>query len=52
VLASIDSAPRLGYGTSTHAGPFTCTSTVAWMTCTNGSGHGFALSQSRWHTVS
>jgi hypothetical protein len=52
VLANIDSAPRLGYGTSKHVGPFTCTSTVAWLTCTNRSGRGFALSQSRWRAVS
>ncbi len=52
VLARIDGAPRLGYGASRHVGPFTCTSTVAWLTCTNGSGRGFALSRSHWHAVS
>jgi hypothetical protein len=52
VLARIDSAPRLAYGTTRHAGPFRCTSSVAWLTCTNGSGRGFAISRTRWHSVS
>ena len=51
VLARIDSAPRLAYGTTRQAGPFRCTSTVAWLTCTNKSGHGFAISRHRWRPV-
>jgi hypothetical protein len=52
VLAMIDSAPKLGSGMPKRAGPFTCTSTAAWLTCRNGSGRGFALSRTRWHSVS
>src|SRR5579871_717174 len=52
VLAAIRSAPRLSYGTPRHAGPFTCTSTMAWMTCTNKSGHGFAMSRTHWRRES
>jgi hypothetical protein len=52
VLGRIDSAPRLGYGTPKHAGAFTCTSTVAWLTCTNKSGRGFAISRTRWRPAS
>ena len=51
VLARIGSAPRLSYGTTRHAGPFGCTSSVAWLTCTNGSGRGFAISRNRWRPV-
>ena len=51
VLARVDSAPRLGYGTTRHVGPFGCTSSVAWLTCTNGSGRGFAISRTRWRPV-
>jgi hypothetical protein len=52
VLARIDNAPKLAYGTAKHVGPFACTSTAAWLTCRNGSGRGFALSRNRWHAVS
>jgi len=52
VLARIDSAPRLAYGTTRQAGPFRCTSSVAWLTCKNGSGRGFSISRTRWHPVS
>jgi hypothetical protein len=48
VLSRNDSAPRLGNGAQRQAGPFTCTSTVAWLTCKNKSGHGFAISRTRW----
>ena len=51
VLARIDSAPSLGYGTTRHAGPFECTSSVAWLTCRNGGGRGFAISRTRWRPV-
>jgi hypothetical protein len=51
VLARIDSAPRLAYGTTRQSGPFKCTSTVAWLTCTNSSGRGFAISRKRWRPV-
>ena len=51
VLSQIDNAPRLGSGKIEHAGPFTCTSSVSWLTCTNRSGRGFALSRGRWHPV-
>ena len=44
VLAKIASAPVLAYGKSWHEGPFTCASSIAWITCKNTSGHGFALS--------
>ncbi len=51
VLARIGNAPALAYGTSWHEGPFTCTSSVAWITCRNTSARGFALSRLRWHSV-
>jgi hypothetical protein len=51
VLSRIGSAPRLAYGTTKQAGPFKCISSVAWLTCTNPSGHGFAMSRNRWHAV-
>jgi hypothetical protein len=51
VLARIDSAPVLAYGKTWHEGAFTCTSSVAWVTCKNTSGHGFALSRPRWHRI-
>ena len=51
VLSRIGTAPRLGYGTTRRAGPFRCTSSVAWLTCTNGSGRGFAISRNRWRPV-
>jgi hypothetical protein len=49
VLAELGSAPVLAYGKTWREGPFTCTSSVAWITCKNRSGHGFALSRLRWH---
>jgi hypothetical protein len=51
VLARIHSAPPLDYGTARQAGPFRCTSSVAWLTCTNSSGRGFAISRHRWRPV-
>jgi hypothetical protein len=51
VLARIDSAKRLAYGATRQAGPFRCTSSVAWLTCTNKSGSGFAISRNRWRPV-
>ena len=50
VLANIRSAPVLAYGTSFHQGKITCSSSVAWLTCTNGSRHGFSLSRLRWRS--
>ncbi len=50
VLAERGSAPVLAHGATRHAGPFTCSSTVAWLTCRNTSGHGFALSRRRWRS--
>lgn len=35
----------LAYGQSWSRGPFTCQSAEAGVTCTNGDGHGFALSR-------
>jgi hypothetical protein len=44
-----DTALRLGpvlpYGATWHSGPFTCTSRVNGLTCTNRRGHGFFLSR-------
>jgi hypothetical protein len=51
VLARIGDAPVLAYGKSRHEGAFTCTSSVAWLTCKNASGHGFALSRFHWHPI-
>jgi hypothetical protein len=51
VLAELKTAPVLAYGTSFHRGAITCSSSVAWLKCVNGSGHGFSLSRLRWrHT--
>ena len=38
--------PTLAYGTETGAGPFTCVSLTAGMTCTVSSGKGFSISTS------
>ena len=38
-------AKVLRYGTTRHFGPFTCTSRRTGLTCTNRSGHGWALSR-------
>jgi hypothetical protein len=51
VLAQIHRAARLAYGASRHMGPFTCTASVAWLSCRNKTGHGFALSRNRWHPI-
>ena len=51
VLGEIGSAPALAYGKGWHEGPFTCITSVAWVTCKNPSGHGFALSRLHWHPV-
>ena len=51
VLGEIGSAPALAYGKDWHEGPFTCITSVAWVTCKNPSGHGFALSRLHWHPV-
>jgi hypothetical protein len=37
--------PVLAYGQSWRAGPFTCLSQVAGVTCSNRTGHGFFLSR-------
>ena len=51
VLAEIGSAPPLAYGKSWHEGPFTCITSVAWVTCKNPGEHGFALSRLHWHPI-
>ena len=51
VVAELKTAPVLAYGASFHRGAITCSSSVAWLTCVNGGGHGFSLSRFRWrHT--
>ena len=38
----------LGYGKTWKHGPFTCTSRMTGLTCTNAAGHGFFLSRESW----
>jgi uncharacterized protein DUF6636 len=40
--------PVLRYGQSWRAGPFTCLSQVAGLTCSNRNGHGFFLSRASY----
>lgn len=40
-------AQVLGYGTTKHVGPFTCTSRRTGLSCHNRSGHGFTVSRER-----
>lgn len=44
-LAPRGSRRALAYGTRWHWGPFTCTSRITGLTCTNRQGHGFFLSR-------
>lgn len=38
----------LAYGKTWHYGPFTCTSRITGLTCTNRNGHGLFLSRESW----
>jgi hypothetical protein len=42
--------PALAYGQSWRAGPFTCLSQVAGLTCSNRTGHGIFLSRASYRT--
>ena len=42
------SGPVLGYGSTWRAGPFTCTSQQAGVTCRNRAQHGFTLSRASY----
>jgi hypothetical protein len=50
VLAELSSAPRLAYGKTWREGPFSCTVSPSWVSCTNKSGHGFFINRYRWHS--
>jgi hypothetical protein len=50
VLAELHSAPRLASGATWHEGSFTCTVSVAWVSCSNTSRHGFAIDRYRWRS--
>jgi hypothetical protein len=44
-LSPLGTRPVLPYGRTWHLGPFTCTSRITGLTCSNRSGHGFFLSR-------
>jgi hypothetical protein len=46
--ATSPQAKVIAYGRTWRGGPFTCSSKVAGLRCSNRAGHGFFLSRQRW----
>jgi hypothetical protein len=48
VMAQLNNAPRLPYGKTWQRGPFSCTVSPSWVSCSNTTGRGFSINRYRW----